>query len=409
MDAQLTREESVLVKLCHRRFGEEPTSSVELPDGPLGNEFLDLAARHRVYGLTISSLLRHPEMLSPSTRDEIAGIATGLRRRAAAMELERDRILAMLEEVGVRTVVLKGAALLQTVYSRSFERDLQDIDLLVPEKSLATAVRALTEGKYNDPPPGSWSLYRRHHFHIALTRPSGARVEVHWALTRKAGWFQLDPVAVLRDAVEVESPEALLVVPTPEHMILHLVIQSINESFGFLARFVDIDRIVAQVPELDWDGLVRTARSGGMEIPTALSLQLTRGLFDTEIPLEVLDDLRPGRIVRFHLEAMDPVAALMSQRLVGGPTKYRLLRFWLTSGAWRRVRLLLTMLVPSNYDHFEEFRSGQPGLIDRIARLAKLVVLESSLLAQRTLSKLGLRKDAQTRFWSSHASSSERR
>jgi hypothetical protein len=146
-----------------------------------------------------------------------------------------------------------------------------------------------------------------------------------------------------------------------------------------------------------------------MEIPTALSLELTRGLFDTEIPLEVLDDLRPGRIARFHLEAMDPVGALMSQRLVGGPTKYRLLRFWLTSGAWRRMRVVLIMLVPSKYDHFEEFRSGQPGLVDRIARFAKLVVLESSLLAQRTLSKLGLRKEAQTRFWSSHASSSERR
>jgi transposase len=146
-----------------------------------------------------------------------------------------------------------------------------------------------------------------------------------------------------------------------------------------------------------------------MEIPTALSLELTRRLFDTDVPLEVLDELRPGRIVRFHLEAMDPVAALMSQRLTSGPTKYRLLRFWLTSGLWRRIHLLLTTLVPSKHDHFEDFRSGRPGLIDRIARLAKLVVLESSLLAQGTLSKLGLRKEAQTRFWSSHASSSERR
>ena len=410
MDDVLTRKSSVLVALCHRRFAGERDSLVELFPNDMNVEgLLVLAARHRVYGLAVSALLPWADTQPPAVREEVKQIATGLRRRTAAFELERDRILSTLEQSGIRAVVLKGAALVGTIYPDAMERDLHDIDLLVAEKSLVNAVQALADSEDGLPAPGSWSLYRRHHFHIALKRASGVRVEVHWALAREVFPFQLDPAEVLRGASEIEVAGVRFAVPRPEHMILHLVIQDINESFGVLARFVDIDRIVTGTDQLDWDELVRAARASSMGAPLALALEMTRRLFDTDIPAAVLDELRPSAVVRLHLALMDPIPSLLAQRLGSGPTRHRLLRFWLTAGTWRRLRILLATLVPSKYDHFEEFRSGRPGPLDRIVRFGKFVVLELALLVQGTLSGLRSRKDRQTRFWSSHASSSERR
>ncbi len=379
------------------------------PSGTNAEDLLTLAARHRVYGLAVAALLPWAETQPAEVREEVKRIATGHRRRTAAFELERDRILSTLEQSGIRAVVLKGAALVGTIYPDAMERDLHDIDLLVAEKSLVPAVRALADSRDGLPPHGSWSLYRRHHFHIALKRASGVRVEVHWALAREVFPFQLDPAEVFRRANEIDVAGVRLTVPHPTHMILHLVIQNINESFGFLARFVDIDRIVTAADRFDWEELVRAATASSMRAPTALTLEMTRHLFDTDIPAGVLDELRPSAIIRLHLELMDPIPSLLEQRLGSGPTRHRLLRFWLTAGTWRRLRILLATLVPSKYDHFEEFRSGRPGPLDRIVRFGKFVVLELALLVQGTLSPLRSQKNRQTRFWSSHASSSERR
>ena len=410
MDDVLARENSALVSLCHRRFASERNSLDDLfPDGIDVGGLLTLAARHRVYGLAVAALLPWAETQPTDIREEVQRIATGLRRRTAAFELERDRILATLERSGIRAVVLKGAALVGTIYPDAMERDLHDIDLLVAEQSLVPAVRALADSREGLPPPGSWSLYRRHHFHIALKRASGVRVEVHWALARKVFPFQLDPAEVLRSGDEIDVGGVRFAVPRPAHMILHLVIQNINESFGYLARFVDVDRIVTAADRFDWQELVTAAGASSMRAPTSLTLQMTRRLFETDIPDGVLDELRPSAVVRLHLALMDPIPSLMEQRLGSGPTRHRLRRFWLTTGTWRRLRILLATLVPSKYDHFEEFRSGRPGPLDRIVRFGKFVVLELALLVQGTLSSLRPRRDRQTRFWSSHASSSERR
>jgi hypothetical protein len=106
---------------------------------------------------------------------------------------------------------------------------------------------------------------------------------------------------------------------------------------------VDVDRIVAATPDLDWDYTVSQARDGGLESLLALSLELSRELLATAVPSHVLASLRPGAATRMHLRLMQPAPALIRWRLrdvgVAGS-----LRFWLTAGLRRRARLLLRVL-----------------------------------------------------------------
>jgi hypothetical protein len=103
--------------------------------------------------------------------------------------------------------MLKGAALLGTLYEDPIERDLLDVDVLVPEERLKIAVRALAGAGYAG--PATWKelcTFRRHHFHVPMEYPNAPTVEIHWALSRPDAHFRLSGQNVWHRAVPHARP-----------------------------------------------------------------------------------------------------------------------------------------------------------------------------------------------------------
>ena len=66
----------------------------------------------------------------------------------AVLFQELERILRMLEAAGIPVIVLKGAALAQTIYPDIALRPMTDLDLLVLQKDLDRAVTLIRESGY---------------------------------------------------------------------------------------------------------------------------------------------------------------------------------------------------------------------------------------------------------------------
>ena len=130
----------------------------------------------------------------------------------------------------------------------------------------------------------------------------------------------------------------VLRVPSAEDMILHMASQNAEDAFGRLGRIVDVDRLIASTPHLDWDYLRQAARRGEVQIFTAVTLRLAQLLLGTPVPRGFVESLRLSRLTRLNLalfRAVPWMITLPDDRRTSAGT---LMLLWTTVGWRKRLR-----------------------------------------------------------------------
>lgn len=321
----------------------------------------DLADSHRVTGLALATLARDAafESLRPDAREDLRTALAAVGARAERQDRELPRLLAVLRVGGLDPLVLKGPALRRTVYESPVERRFGDFDLLLPRDQIDRALALAADAGYRFPfSDARLAGYRNRHFHVIVRHPERFVAELHWALSPPASPFQLDAAAFERRAVRVAGPDGTpMRVPCAEHLLLHMAHEHLlRDSFSRLVRVVDVDRIVAASPALDWDEVVRSARRVGLASLVGLSLDLATELLGTELPPGVRRALRPPVLTRVHTSLVRPARGLLEQRLANPSVRTSLL-FWLAPGWRSRAQLLARLL--SGREHAEQWIFGE--------------------------------------------------
>jgi hypothetical protein len=374
----------LLVSMCRRDANTRLTDDAlrVLDDAETRERFIDYASGHGVLGLALATLQRTRPHIG-ATGARFRERLHGCRRRAAVMELARDRVLAVLRAAALDPVTLKGAGLATTVYDEPSERDYGDIDLLLAEHEIDRAV--MTLGSHGFHVPGGEAMesgYREHHFHVHVQRPDGIIVELHWELTRSIEPFHLDAAAFIAGSVSVPGAVRMRV-PRPEHALLHIVAENLRDGFNRLTRLVDVDRIVATAPAMDWSYLEATARDARLLPSLALSLEMSRDMLGTQVPDELCRRIQPSAWVRLHLALLRPGASLLRQRAVTRPTWVTLLQLWLLSGESRPAALarLFRGEDADPLDWMWQGNSAPVAAAHPVSRLGKLAVYQLGLYA----------------------------
>lgn len=109
-------------------------------------------------------------------------IVTGC-RQDALLQLVSERIAAALWDAGIQSAALKGPHLAETIYGEPGRRRSTDIDLLVGEEHLPTAVRIVRQLGYG-PPRDHVGASGLPLLHFALVHERGELppVELHWRI-----------------------------------------------------------------------------------------------------------------------------------------------------------------------------------------------------------------------------------
>jgi len=172
-----------------------------------------------------------------------------------------------LSSTGAPVLLLKGAALVETLYGDSSLRRIGDIDLAVPLPYVPACRQALLELGYVSDQiehrPG-FNLAYRNEVSFWPPSPFQAQVEMHWHILnvpyylRKAPidwfWENTELRSVAGQPFHLLSPEANLIY-LPAHLALH-------HRFQAFHSFVDLALLIAHHREsLDWDRIIATARS----------------------------------------------------------------------------------------------------------------------------------------------------
>lgn len=224
-----------------------------------------------------------------------------LRRISALTTLRNDMVgrtvhvlLRALHTAGVPVLVLKGVALLHTVYKETpGMRDCVDIDLLLKDPDLNRAHQVLIGLGYtpeNDPLGLDDDAY-----HLPVYRRQGdpIGVELHFGVARPDTPFRIEVADLLGRARPIFTSGETMLVCSPEDMILHGVLHlSFHKEFVLkpLRQLRDLGGIASK-ESVDWDQVCGLARRYHVERSAYYALRLARVLLQAPIPEHVLSTL----------------------------------------------------------------------------------------------------------------------
>ena len=320
------------------------------------NEVYNLVARHRLIGL-FYVLGRDNPTLWPSELQE------RLRQQRYHALLRGDRcaqqvsaVLSAMCQAGIPAIVLKGWALIPTVFGGDYgQRTYDDMDLLVPPHDAARAVDILADLGYQgqvEPWPG----YSRRYCHSwAYTAPNATTsfgqplvfaIQPHWRLLHTPFHAHRMPVEQLFeraqplrvagvDAHRLAAEDHL--VYTCGHLALH---HGYDEA---LLRYYELATFILQAgPGIDWDVVAARASAWRLILPVQHVLARLEALWPGVVParsLETISGLQPT-----------PAERLVHRWWVESETNsaVHVGLIWLTMpGLGNRLRYLLETACPS--------------------------------------------------------------
>jgi len=220
---------------------------------------------------------------------------------------ELGKVLGLFNQSKLQIIVMKGAALAETIYGNPALRPMSDVDLLVKNEDLYQIDEQLKKLRYSpadravdDIDFTSTYLTTLDYRNPAKNAPS---FHVHWHFVNSTipnesyiGHIKMDDI--WRDAVKTNIADTETWVMAPHHLIIHLSEHAlrVTHSLNKLIYFCDIDRAINYYEKsLDWDLLVRDTIRFNLNKMVYTTLYFSRYFIKAEIPEDVLLKLKPKK------------------------------------------------------------------------------------------------------------------
>ena len=201
--------------------------------------------------------------------------------RVAAFNLNAldalEHVLLAFNRAGVPVMLLKGSALLHTIYTEPGLRPMSDLDLLIRPEDARAAMTALEQAGCRR----GFELLREDFFpkyyceveFITGTRRP-VRIDLHARPFHPMRLSRVMPDdALFEDARTVRVGEATALVPCPESMLIHLAGHAAFHGCSRLIWIYDLKRLIEWAgDDFDWDRFVERCDDWRLSLPVRTAL-----------------------------------------------------------------------------------------------------------------------------------------
>ncbi|RMI02074.1 MAG: hypothetical protein D6681_10565 [Calditrichaeota bacterium] len=286
-----------------------------------------------------------PDGFPPALLNALAESYYATLARNTLLLQELERIVEAFEQAGIDVIVLKGAALAQTVYEDIGLRPMSDIDLLVRQGYLEQAVRIAQGMGYGEMiPEGQKAILAEEVDRHAVFAKDNIALELHWNIVGGKEdwrtppldwvWEQTKPIAV-----SGHSGRTLKLSVNILFLSAHQALQH-GLATGRLLWMHDVYRLLFQRgPDMDWDGLITMARELRWGASLRVVLKTVQDWFDYPIPIPVLTRLG-------QFQSADERQVRLKRERILTPSEEAWNRLVNTRGR-QKIRLFLAHLFPS--------------------------------------------------------------
>ena len=340
-----------------------------------------LAAAHRVHPILAYNLERDPSLKS-RVPGEFHRVLRGFRAVAVMRRELYSRTLAPIVEIlaaqEIRLVLLKGAALIETVYPHG-TRLLNDFDILIQRCNYERVTTAFVEAGFSKRfREGTTEVSELENYHqIGLTRRVGETmlsVDLHWLLypTDRA-FCQIDTPTLMSRSRRIRFGATSTFVLSAEDMFVHCASQLVNDELSVsYQRMGDIYAMAKS--SLSWESTVEIASRAGAAGATHFALSVS-SMLGANVPSWAFRELRRA-CVGCHLSSeylVVPSLAFRSHAALGALPILNSLLYSRQRDRIRFLRLFISARWQSNRRHRGTLRSCLV-VVRRIAQASRLSV-----------------------------------
>ena len=270
--AQARESRATLEDLIGLLLDRPETLREASPEVQNWDSLFDKATSHGLeallYRAALGSGIRAPDPVRKRIERRIAFSDLGQERLVAAL----DGALASLNRAGIRAVALKGPVLAERLYGDPLLRRSVDLDLLVAERDLDTAVNTLQGAGFCPESHGAEVYFRQHHHHIHLRRGT-LPLELHFRLFTGFGATVTSEDFVSR-AFQYQtkngSPTWIL---RPEDEFFYLCVHCCQHRFRSLNWLYELAVFLERHHRLNWVEVSRLADSWHLRRVLAFTLE----------------------------------------------------------------------------------------------------------------------------------------
>jgi putative nucleotidyltransferase-like protein len=252
-------------------------------------------------------------------------------------------LLAAFEGAGIKTMVLKGAALIQLYYRESGLRPMLDADVLVHTDQAEAAMELLTRLRWKP------IRYTRPQMRIPIIHSTpfeddgGRQLDLHWHLFWEC-FNANDDDDYWENAIPIRIGGVQTLALSPTDQLLHTCWHGARWNEVPPIRWIaDALAILnASAEEIDWSSLLKKTQKHRISLPVKDALEYLKNSFDAPVPdtlLKSLSGIRISKIERENYEStLDPMAPPTTARI------FRLLYYdyrWLSTSTSSRFKSLV--------------------------------------------------------------------
>jgi hypothetical protein len=243
-------------------------------------------------GLILAAAERNQWHVPPREMQQLRQHARRVRQNNVRLMRSLGQIALALQDVGVRVLLLKGAALNLTLYETPDQRPMSDLDLLVRPDEVAQAMSALERmGFRRGPGLVRGDFFPRFHYEVEYLSDGchPVRVDLHVRPFRPLRHARTLPDdAFWSRARLLEAGGAPVWVLEPEEELVHLATHSAYHGHSRLLWLYDIRRLIdLNDNQLDWDQVVRTCQDLRLVLPARAALRKVEDLWGSTCPDEI--------------------------------------------------------------------------------------------------------------------------
>lgn len=202
-----------------------------------------------------------------------------------------ERIDVALAEAGVAALAVKGAALAESVYPEPWMRTMSDVDLLVSDAQLESAIRALASAGFEvDPRPADRRLSYGAFNEVMLSYPVGPGsllVELHTSLDKVVRRPVDLPAIVSRSRCWKRA----LSLPALEDHLLIVVLHAATADFDHAVAWLDLHLLLGRKPDLEV--VLARAAAWSLSTPLYVAARALRDAGSDLVPAALLSRCRP--------------------------------------------------------------------------------------------------------------------
>src|SRR5262249_52628587 len=277
--------------------------------GPLDwPRFLRVVRRHQVITLVHDGLTRAGTDVPPEIAREFGAQAETMIRENLAMAREALRLQRLFNDADLPVLFVKGASLAVLAFGNLGLRDAQDIDLLVPDKTLPAATTLLARAGYRrfDPPTDIRDTQLRLLLPLRkdlgfIHQATGLRIELHWRLFLNAHAMAEASIMAASRVVPLTGITGLRTMGD-EDLFAYLCMHGALHWWNRLKWVADVNALLDSRPGDEIERLVRAAEARGVGRAAAQALLLCRRLMSATLPARLMATLDKSATLRW-LEA----------------------------------------------------------------------------------------------------------